>query len=110
MLLYADVGKENIPSVMIVYIKRLLKYLLLGLVYLYRYVISPLTPASCRHVPTCSQYMVEAVKKHGGLRGFRLSMNRLGRCHPWGTHGYDPVPRIVVKTYRKTSGKHSILH
>ncbi len=91
-------------------LKKMLKYFLLLLVSIYRYIISPLTPASCRHVPTCSQYMVEAVRKHGGGRGFRLSMNRLSRCHPWGTHGYDPVPRFVIKKYTHTSGKQSILH
>ena len=91
-------------------VKKVLKYLLLGLVYLYRYIISPITPASCRHVPTCSQYMVEAVKKHGGIRGLKLSMNRLSRCHPWGTHGYDPVPQIVVRQYKRGPRKKSILH
>jgi putative membrane protein insertion efficiency factor len=90
--------------------RRIPKYGLLGFVYIYRYVISPLTPASCRHVPTCSQYMVEAVKQHGGLQGFKLSMNRLSRCHPWGTHGYDPVPQIVVKRYKKARDRESLLH
>ncbi|MGM0531315.1 MAG: membrane protein insertion efficiency factor YidD [Bacteroidota bacterium] len=82
------------------FIRQLFKYFLLGLVYFYRWVISPLTMSSCRHVPTCSQYMLEAVRRHGPGRGFLLSANRLSRCHPWGTHGYDPVPRFVVKRYR----------
>ena len=81
--------------------RQILNIFVLGIVYLYRYIISPLTPSSCRHVPTCSQYMVEAVKKYGP-RGFLLGLNRIGRCHPWGTHGYDPVPTILVKKYQPT--------
>jgi putative membrane protein insertion efficiency factor len=61
-------------------------------VYFYRAAISPLTPASCRHIPTCSQYAIEAVKIHGPIKGFLLATNRILHCHPWGTHGYDPVP------------------
>jgi len=74
------------------FILRLLSYPLLGLVYFYKYAISPLTPASCRHVPTCSNYMIEAIKIHGPFVGLFLGLRRLSKCHPWGTHGYDPVP------------------
>ncbi|MDA3880217.1 MAG: membrane protein insertion efficiency factor YidD [Prolixibacteraceae bacterium] len=70
----------------------MLSYPLLGFVYFYKYAISPLTPASCRHVPTCSNYMIEAIKVHGPLKGFWLGIKRLSKCHPWGTHGYDPIP------------------
>lgn len=63
----------------------------------YQYVISPLTPASCRHIPTCSEYSKEAVRKHGPIAGGRIAVNRILRCHPWGTHGWDPVPVIVFK-------------
>ncbi|MCF8336226.1 MAG: membrane protein insertion efficiency factor YidD [Bacteroidales bacterium] len=83
--------------------RQLFKYLLLGFVYFYQWVISPLTMSSCRHVPTCSQYMTEAIRQHGPGKGFLLSMNRLSRCHPWGTHGYDPVPKFVVKKYRPSN-------
>ncbi|MGD2035159.1 MAG: membrane protein insertion efficiency factor YidD [Bacteroidales bacterium] len=58
----------------------------------YQYAISPYTPASCRHVPTCSQYAVEALKVHGVFKGTYLAVRRILKCHPWGTHGYDPVP------------------
>ena len=58
----------------------------------YRYFISPLLPPSCRYTPTCSEYALEALKLHGALRGSWLALRRLGRCHPWGAHGYDPVP------------------
>ena len=63
----------------------------------YQYVISPLTPSSCRHVPTCSEYSKEAIRKHGTKTGGRIAANRILRCHPWGTHGWDPVPVLVFK-------------
>ncbi len=58
----------------------------------YQLCISPLTPPSCRFVPTCSQYAVEAIRRHGVVRGGWLAVKRLLRCHPWGGSGYDPVP------------------
>ncbi|MCK9639643.1 MAG: membrane protein insertion efficiency factor YidD [Prolixibacteraceae bacterium] len=61
-------------------------------VYFYRAAISPLTPASCRHIPTCSQYAIDAVKIHGPFKGFFMATNRILHCHPWGTSGYDAVP------------------
>ena len=54
--------------------------------------ISPLTPASCRYTPTCSAYAVQAVNRHGPFKGGWLALRRIGRCHPWGGSGYDPVP------------------
>ena len=64
---------------------------LLLLIKGYRYGISPLFPPSCRYVPTCSQYAVEAIARHGALRGSWLSLCRLLRCHPFAAGGYDPV-------------------
>jgi putative membrane protein insertion efficiency factor len=61
-------------------------------VYFYRYCISPWTPASCRYIPTCSEYALLAVKKYGPLKGGWLAIKRIFRCHPWGGHGFDPVP------------------
>ena len=58
----------------------------------YQYLISPYTPSSCRFVPTCSEYAVEALKKHGPLKGTVLAAKRIARCHPWGESGHDPVP------------------
>lgn len=58
----------------------------------YRLFISPFTPASCRYTPSCSEYAVQAVQKHGPLKGGCLAIKRILRCHPWGGHGYDPVP------------------
>lgn len=64
---------------------------LLLLVKGYRYGISPLFPPSCRYVPTCSEYAVEAIARYGALRGGWLSLCRLLRCHPFAAGGYDPV-------------------
>lgn len=66
---------------------------LLSLVVLfYRGAISPLFPPSCRFTPTCSRYALEALRRHGALKGSWLTLKRLLRCHPWGGSGYDPVP------------------
>lgn len=79
--------------------KRLLRMLnkalssvMLALIAFYRNCISPLTPPTCRFTPTCSQYAVEAIKKHGPLKGGWLALRRILRCHPFGGSGYDPVP------------------
>lgn len=72
-----------------------MKQLLLGMVRLYRLVISPLLPTSCRFYPTCSAYCEEAIGRYGALAGFRMSAKRLMRCHPWSEGGYDPVPESV---------------
>lgn len=61
-------------------------------VHFYRLCISPMLPPSCRFTPTCSAYCVEALRRHGLLRGSWLTLRRLARCHPWGGSGYDPVP------------------
>ena len=66
--------------------------MLVGAVWLYQFAISPLMPPSCRHLPTCSEYAIEALREHGLLRGGWLAAWRLARCHPFGTSGYDPVP------------------
>ena len=57
----------------------------------YKLYVSPLLPSACRFYPTCSEYMLEAVSKHGVLRGIWLGVKRLGRCHPFHAGGYDPV-------------------
>ncbi len=73
-------------------LRRLVRHIFLLPVYFYRACISPMLPPACRYVPTCSQYAVEAVMKHGILRGGWLALKRILRCHPWGGSGYDPVP------------------
>lgn len=69
-----------------------MKRLLIGLIRVYQYAISPLMGRSCRYVPTCSEYTVEAIRKHGAIKGGWLGAKRIGRCHPWHPGGYDPVP------------------
>lgn len=70
----------------------LLSRLLIIPIRFYQLCISPMFPASCRFTPTCSQYAIEAIRKHGPLKGLWLAIRRLLRCHPWGGSGYDPVP------------------
>ncbi len=81
------------------YIKTGLSWILLVPVYFYKFAISPFTPATCRHHPTCSEYAVQALKIHGPFKGFWLATRRILRCHPWGTQGYDPVPPKKIKKY-----------
>ncbi len=61
-------------------------------IHAYRYLLSPLLGVRCRFAPSCSHYALEAVERHGAVKGVWLSARRLLRCHPWGTSGYDPVP------------------
>ncbi len=65
---------------------------LILLVKFYRNFISPLTPATCRYTPTCSQYSLTALQRFGPFKGGWLSLKRILSCNPWGGHGYDPVP------------------
>ena len=83
---------------------------LMGLVQIYRYTLSPLlhwiVPGSgCRFAPSCSVYALDALRAHGAIRGTWLAFRRFMRCHPWGGHGFDPVPPSAVKPC--CSGKHS---
>lgn len=64
----------------------------IGLVRFYQLAISPWIGSNCRYHPTCSQYSIEAFKKHGVIKGFVLTVKRLSKCHPWGGSGHDPVP------------------
>jgi len=81
------------------WIRWILIRILMVPVYVYKYVISPMTPASCRHIPSCSEYAIEALKIHGPIKGIYLGTRRILKCHPWGTHGYDPVPpkKVLIK-------------
>jgi putative membrane protein insertion efficiency factor len=81
-------------------LKKIIAFPLILIIYVYRYAISPLTPASCRHYPTCSAYSMQALKMHGPMRGSWLAVKRIASCHPWGSGGIDPVPRIIVKKIR----------
>lgn len=73
-------------------VKKILIFPLVVLIKFYQLCISPFTPPSCRFTPTCSQYALEALRKHGLFKGGWLALRRILRCHPWGGSGYDPVP------------------
>ncbi|QTQ36675.1 membrane protein insertion efficiency factor YidD [Aromatoleum petrolei] len=69
-----------------------MKSLLLGLLRVYKYAISPMLGRNCRFHPSCSEYAAEAVQRHGARKGGWLALKRVGRCHPFHPGGYDPVP------------------
>ena len=69
-----------------------MKSLLKILIRFYQFGISPYFPKSCRFTPTCSEYAILAINKHGVVKGSALAAKRIAKCHPWGGHGYDPVP------------------
>jgi uncharacterized protein len=69
-----------------------MKTIALAIIRFYQKVISPLLPPSCRFTPTCSHYSYEAIQKHGFIKGSWLAIKRIGRCHPFSSGGYDPVP------------------
>ncbi|MEE2999236.1 MAG: membrane protein insertion efficiency factor YidD [Pseudomonadota bacterium] len=74
----------------------------------YQWLISPLMPVNCRHLPTCSQYACEALKLFGPCKGLWLTIKRIMRCQPWGTSGYDPVPRLSNLEKNKNLSQKSV--
>jgi len=71
---------------------KILNYFLIIPIKLYQILLSPLIGPSCRFTPTCSNYAIEAINKHGPLKGLWLAIKRISKCHPWGDSGHDPVP------------------
>lgn len=69
-----------------------MKAILRALLRIYQYVFRPMLGQNCRFYPSCSDYAMEAIERHGSLRGSWLAIKRIGRCHPWHPGGYDPVP------------------
>ena len=69
---------------------RLCRWLVIGLINTYRYLISPVIPSRCRYLPTCSEYAIETINKYGLRKGIWKAIKRVGRCHPWGGSGFDP--------------------
>ena len=67
-------------------------WVLRALILAYKYLLSPVLPMACRYQPSCSTYALEAVQRFGGWHGGWLAVRRIGRCHPWGGSGFDPVP------------------
>ncbi len=70
-------------------------YILIKFIKIYKYLISPLIGPSCRYLPTCSEYSIEALKTYGFSKGLLLSLKRIISCHPWGNSGFDPVKKEI---------------
>ncbi len=77
----------------------MLKYCIKILIRSYQYTISPVLGPKCRYLPTCSNYALEAIYKHGVLKGGLLTLKRISSCHPWGKSGHDPVPDYFTLPY-----------
>jgi len=92
MLLPKQVYKMEILKKINLFIKKIL----IAFIKAYKRIISPFLPNACRFEPTCSQYMIEAIEKHGIIYGLYLGIRRILRCHPWGKSGFDPVPAKKV--------------
>ena len=70
----------------------LIARVMLGTIKVYQRVLSPLLGQNCRYQPTCSAYAMTAIERYGSMAGGLMALRRISRCHPWGGHGYDPVP------------------
>lgn len=81
---------EKTASRLAVYARRLAK----APIHAYRWTLKPLIGWECRHLPTCSEYALDAIETNGAWRGWWLAISRVCRCHPWGTSGFDPAPDI----------------
>ena len=73
----------------------ILTHILIKFIKIYKYLISPLIGPSCRYLPTCSEYSIEALKTYGLAKGLSLSLKRIMSCHPWGNSGFDPVKKEI---------------
>jgi len=78
-------------------INKILILPLLIIIKIYQLIISPVIGSNCRFLPTCSEYAMQSLKSHGLIKGIFLTIKRISRCHPWGSHGYDPIPNKNIK-------------
>ena len=72
---------------------KILIYPFIFIIKFYQFIVSPLISKNCRYLPTCSEYSIESLKLHGLLRGLFFSIKRIFKCHPFGGHGFDPIPK-----------------
>ncbi len=73
-------------------VNRIITYPLIIFIRIYQLFLSPIIGQNCRYLPTCSEYTVNCLKQFGATKGTLMSLKRISKCHPWGGHGYDPVP------------------
>ncbi len=78
-------------------LNKIITVLLLFLIRAYQLIISPILGSNCRFAPTCSEYAMGSLKSPGLIKGLFLIIKRIGKCHPWGGHGYDPIPNKIEK-------------
>ena len=78
-------------------LNKVVTFPLLILIRGYQLIISPLLGSNCRFMPTCSEYAIDSLRSHGLIKGSYLTIKRIGKCHPWGGHGYDPIPTKKVE-------------
>ena len=74
-------------------INKILSYPLIIIIKFYQLFISPMLGQNCRYLPTCSEYTIQSIEKFGLIKGFYISLKRVSKCHPWGSQGYDPIPK-----------------
>ncbi len=78
-------------------LNKIVTYPLILLVRVYQLIVSPMLGSNCRFMPTCSEYALESLKTYGLIKGTYLTIKRIGKCHPWGSNGYDPIPTKMEK-------------
>ena len=78
-------------------LNKIVTFPLILLIRGYQLIISPMLGSNCRFMPTCSEYALESLKTYGLIKGTYLTIKRIGKCHPWGSNGYDPIPTKIEK-------------
>ena len=78
-------------------LNKIVTFPLILLIRVYQLIVSPMLGSNCRFMPTCSEYALESLKSYGLIKGTFLTIKRIGKCHPWGSNGYDPIPTKMEK-------------